>query len=133
MARTTDLLEELIRRLGDDSGPVERVIGEWTGPEVGLAADSVTGSAPRDFALSVVEELGKTWGATGDPTWVNGLVPGHGVEQPTGDESEIDYMFSLYRRPRIYAYARLRGDSRHPPNQMRLILGVMKKPEDHGD
>jgi hypothetical protein len=32
---------------------------------------------------------------------------------------------------RIYAYARLRGDD--PPPQVRLILGVLRKPHDHGD
>jgi hypothetical protein len=81
------------------------------------------------MAMSVVEELGQSWGATGDPTWVDGLVPERGSE----DGPEMDYMLALYRRPRIYAYARLRGDGGDPPGQMRMILGVIRKPADHGD
>ncbi len=66
---------------------------------------------------------------TGDPTWVDGLVPGRGSDTTP----EQDYMFSLYRRSRIYAYARLRGDAADPPTRMQLILGVIRKPPDHGD
>lgn len=75
-----------------------------------------------------MEELGQTWGATGDPTWVADLVPGYGDEGP-----ELDYMFALYRRPRVYAYARLRGDDEDPPAHMRLVLGVLRTPAEHGD
>jgi hypothetical protein len=80
------------------------------------------------MAMSVVDELGESWGPTGDPTWIEGLVPGYGDHEP-----EIDYMVAPYRRPRIYAWARLRGDSGDKPAHIRMILGVMKKPSDHGD
>jgi hypothetical protein len=127
MGNATDVLERLIAQMGDGTGPCEQVIGEWTGPEVAQAAASVEEGAPRESAMAVVEELGDTWGATGDPTWAHGLVPGHGDD----DGPETDYMFALYRRPRIYAYARLRGDSGYPPEWMRLIVGVVRKPADH--
>ena len=127
MTSATETLERLIRRMGEQAGPVEEVIGEWTGPEVAVAASSGNDGVPRAAALSVVEELGRSWGATGDPAWVDGLVPG----RPDGDSPEVDFMFALYRRPRIYAYARLRGDD--APTKMRLVLGVIRKPQDHGD
>jgi hypothetical protein len=129
MSHATDVLERLIGQMGEQAGPVEEVIGEWRGPEVALAATSTSEGAPRALAASVVKELGATWGATGDPAWVEGLVPGHGEDEGP----ELDYMFALYRRPRIYAYARLRGDSGDPPESMRMILGVIRKPQDHGD
>ena len=129
MGNATDVLERLIRQMGDHAGPVEEVIGEWTGRDVALAATSVSEGEPRELAICVVEELGATWGATGDPTWVKGLVPGHGEDEGP----EMDYMFALYRRPRIYAYARLRGDAGDPPAWMRMTLGVIRKPTDHGD
>src|SRR5688500_6680966 len=81
MSHATDVLERLIGQMGEEAGPVEEVIGEWTGPEVALAATSASEGAPRVVAMSVVEELGATWGATGDPTWVEGLVPGHGEDE----------------------------------------------------
>jgi hypothetical protein len=127
MGWATDVLERLIQRMGSEPGPVEEVVGEWTGPEVEVAASSGRG-APRAMAMSVVDELGKTWGPTGDPSWVDKLVPGL-----DDDGAEMDYMFALYHRPRIYAYARLRGDSGHPPAFMRMILGVIRKPPTHGD
>jgi hypothetical protein len=65
MGNATDVLERLIRQMGDQAGPVEEVIGEWTGREVSVAATSVSEGAPRELAMSVVEELGETWGATG--------------------------------------------------------------------
>jgi len=125
----TEILERLISRLGDESGPLEHFVAEWTGPDVVLAAKSIDGGAPREMAMSVVDELGESWGPTGDPTWVEGVVPGFGDD----DGAELDYMLALYRRPRIYAYARLRGDAGDPPSKMRLILGVVRKPPDHGD
>jgi hypothetical protein len=79
--------------------------------------------------MSVIEELGGTWGATGDPSWVEGVVPGRDDD----DDTELDYMFALYRRPQVYAYARLRGDACEPPSHMRMILGVVRKPAGHGD
>ncbi len=102
MSSATAVLEQLIDRMGDGSGPVERVIGQWNGDEVPLAAASALKGTPWLMATAVVEELGKSWGATGDPTWVDGLVPDRGSE----DGPELDYMFALYRRPRIYAYPR---------------------------
>jgi hypothetical protein len=127
LGKATDVLERLIRRMRDQSGPVEEVIGQWTGPEVEVAAASGLG-ARRVMAMAVVEELGSSWGASGDPTWVDGLVPGR-----DDDGREVDYMFALYRRPQVYAYARLRGDSGDPPTFMRMILGVLRKPQDHRD
>jgi hypothetical protein len=129
MSNATAVLEQLIQRMGDGSGPVERVIGQWSAEDVPLAAAALPKGAPWAMAMSVVEELGESWGATGDPTWVDGLVPERGSE----DGPEMDYMFALYRRPRIYAYARLRGDCGDPPGHMRMILGVIRKPADHGD
>ena len=129
MTSATDVLEQLIGQMADGQGPIERVIGEWHGPEVEIAASSISDGEPRRHAMSVVDELGESWGATGDPTWVDGIVPERGGQ----DGAELDYMFSLYRRPRIYAYARLRGDAGDPPRKMRLILGVVRKPPDHGD
>jgi len=123
----TDALERLIRRMGNEAGPIEELVAEWSGPEVLLAASSGHEGAPRVAALSVVAEPCGTWGATGDPAWVDGLVP----DRPHDDSRERDYMFALYRRPRIYAYARLRGDD--PPTRMRMVLGVIRKPDDHGD
>jgi hypothetical protein len=77
----------------------------------------------------VIQELAETWGPTGDPSWVDGLVPG----RPDDDKApEGDFMFGLYRRPGIYAYARLRGQPRESPSSMRLIVGVLRKPPDHG-
>jgi len=114
--------------MGEASGPVEEVIGEWSGQDVELAVVSASKGAPRVMANSVVAELGETWGNTGDPTWVDGLVPGRDdLAAP-----EQDFMFALYRRPRIYAYARLRGDA-DPPTRLQMILGVIRKPPEHWD
>jgi hypothetical protein len=124
----TVVLDELIAEMGDGSGPVERVIADWSGPEVSMAA-AIQQGAPRVLAMSVIEELGRTWGATGDPSWVEGVVPG----RDNDDDTELDYMFALYRRPRVYAYARLRGDTREPPSHVRMVLGVVRKLADHGD
>src|SRR5262245_30664591 len=115
--------------MGNASGPVERVIADWSGIEVSAAVTSIHHGAPRVFSMSVTEELGETWGPTGDPSWVEGVVPGRDDD----DDTEVDYMFALYRRPRIYAYARLRGDTGDPPSRMRMILGVVRKPANHGD
>jgi hypothetical protein len=99
MGTATDALEQLVRRMGDQPGAM---------------------------AMSVVDELGESWGPKGDPTWVEGLVPGYGDHEP-----EVDYLFALYQKPRIYAWARLRGDSGDPPAHMRMILRVITKPPDH--
>jgi hypothetical protein len=125
----TLVLDELIAEMGDASGPVERVIADWSAAEASIAVASIHQGAVRAFAAAVIEELGDTWGPTGDPSWVEGIVPGRDDD----DDSELDYMFALYRRPRVYAYARLRGDTRDPPSGMRMILGVVRKPADHGD
>ena len=128
MRTATEVLEGLIHRMGEASGPVEEVIGEWSGQDVELAVVSASKGAPRVMANSVVAELGETWGNTGDPTWVDGLVPGRDdLAAP-----EQDFMFALYRRPRIYAYARLRGDA-DPPTRLQMILGVIRKPPEHWD
>ena len=129
MRNATEVLEELIRQMGDGQGPIERIVGEWHGPEVEVAAASMEDGEPRRHAMAVVDELGESWGATGDPTWVEGLLP----EPVKEDRPELDFMFALYHRPRIYAYARLRGDDGDPPRSMRMILGVLRKPADHGD
>lgn len=121
----TPILDELIHQLGARSGPLERVIAEWHGPAVGQAATAIDRGAPRERAFEVIEELGRTWGATGDPSWVDGLVAGW---PNVRDSGEIDYMFSLYRRPGVYAYARLRGDASEVVSYMKLVLGVVRMP-----
>lgn len=125
----TAVLEELIKELGDRPGPVERIIGEWRGADAAEALGSIDRGVVRQTALEVVEELGKTWGATGDPSWVDGFVPGRPDDHAT---RETDYMFSLYRRAGIYAYARLRGEDSDSPSSVGLVLGVLRKPADHG-
>jgi hypothetical protein len=38
-----------------------------------------------------------------------------------------DYMFALYLRDGVFAYARLRGQTTDKPAHMRLILGVLRE------
>ena len=125
----TAILESLIGQLGDQGGPIEQVVAEWRGAEVAPSLGSILQGAPRERSMELIEELGDTWGPTGDPTWVDGLIPGRPDE---GGGPETDFMFGLYRRPGIYAYARLRGSSDEANPSMRLVLGVLRKPADHG-
>lgn len=125
----TAILESLIGQLGDQKGPIEQVVAEWQGAEVLPSLASIIHGAARERAMEVIEELGDTWGPTGDPTWVDGLVPGRPEES---DGPETDFMFGLYRRPGIYAYARLRGHSDVASPSLRLVLGVLRKPAGHG-
>ena len=37
MGTATDALEQLVRRIWDQPGPIEQVIGEWNGLEVGAS------------------------------------------------------------------------------------------------
>lgn len=123
----TEVLDQLIGELGDQSGPIERVVAEWRGADAAAATISTEQGPVRETALKVIEELGDTWGPTGDPTWVDGLVPGRPDDY---EKPEMDFMFALYRRPGIFSYVRLRGENNDKPGHMRLILGVIRMPAD---
>ena len=71
----TGVLELLIRQLGAGSGPIECVIAEWQGAAAEEAIATIDRGAVRQRALEVIEELGESWGPTGDPSWVENLVP----------------------------------------------------------
>ena len=117
----TEAIEELISQLGDQPGPLERVLAEWEGPEVSESVGSIHRGAPRALSSAVIEELHASWGPTGDPGWVDDLIP-----TPRDDEREQDFMFALYRRSGVFAYARLSGQPANNPARMKLVVGVVR-------
>jgi len=108
----------LLTELGDQPGPLERVLSEWQGPEVRESVASIHRGAPRTLSLAVIEELHASWGPTGDPTAVHDLVPSRRDGQ--------DFTFALYHRCGFFAYARLSGEPADDPTRMKLIVGVVR-------
>ena len=123
-----NVLEGLVRRLTREAGLLESVVDEWRGDTArGVARPGH--SAARHRAGAVLAELHETWGAPGDPTWVDGLIPG----RPTDDhEREEDFLFALFRRPGVCTYPRLRGERSSSPMHVRLILGAVRGPMGSG-
>ena len=114
----TEAIEALLSGLGERSGPLEHVLADWDGPDVQESLASIERGGPRVFSLAVIEELAASWGPTGDPTWVEDLIPRRGDDE--------DFMFSLYHRPGFFAYARLSGEPADESTRMKLIVGVVR-------
>ena len=122
MNEPREVLELLVSRLVNEIGPVEAVIAEWRGSAANAVA-TLGHSEPQHRASAVASELRQVWGLTGDPSWVDGVVPGRPSDD---DELEHDVFFALFRRPDVFAYVRLRTDSHSTPTYTRLILGAVR-------
>ena len=124
-------MPELLEQLRRSGGPVERLITEWDVP-AGAAALSIPAGSPvhqagYEAAFDLIDKLRGQLGPTGDPSWVDELVPGR-------DETEgnlTDFVFALFRHAPAYVYVRLRGGTGAAPSQLRLVMGAVRIPEGH--
>src|SRR6266478_4711170 len=121
----TRIMDELIAELSTTPGPCERVIDEYIdGIETGTT-QPIPRTAIHEKAHAIIQELRESWGPTADPYWVNGIVPGRGVER---EQTEFDCFFALFHRPGVWGYVRIRALETTAPEDgyLRLVLGVAK-------
>ena len=125
----TQILDELIAELADGPGPHERLVDEYVGniaqDHEGSIVYPLPNRAIHERADAAVRELRKSWGPTADPHWVDGTLPGHGVQS---DGREFDCYFALFRRGGFWGYVRIRAPETDTPESayLRLIFGVIR-------
>jgi hypothetical protein len=123
------VVQMMIHQLRSSGGPLEQVISEWDVPPgitLSIPADSPVHEAGYAAAFDLIDELRRELGPTGDPSWVDDIVPGRAE---TGEDRQ-DLVFALFRHPPAYVYVRLRGRV-DAASHLRLIAGVVAIPKGH--